>query len=113
MPNKICYAKRSTNGKKRARSHRPVFLGKVFEVRTPKTTILVIVQQCYPMNSHICKPERVLSLMKMFSIRACSRGLEFYPTLRCVRQKRRGACSALVGTAQDVGNMQTWVQEEA
>lgn len=52
-----------------------MFLGKVPEVGPHwKPPFMVLFQRCYKNNNHICKPETVLPLMKMFPIRACSRG---------------------------------------
>lgn len=48
MPNKMCYAQRSTKGKKRVKSHGPVLLVKVFEVGGHNQQSSVHQKQFYP-----------------------------------------------------------------
>ena len=73
---------------------------------------MVVVQQCYTMDSHVCNPERAVSLMKKCSIRACSRRPKFHLPLRYMGQRWREACIALVSIVQNVVKTQTSLQEE-
>ena len=73
---------------------------------------MVVVQQCYIMDSHVCNPERAVSLMKKCSIRACSRRPKFHLPLRYMEHRWREACTALVSIVQNVVKTQTSLQEE-
>ena len=112
MPNKICFTQRSSNQKKRARSQGPVFPGRCVKWDMTKITFMVVVQQCYTMDSHVCNPERAASLMKKCSLRACSRRPKFHLPLRYMGQRWREACTALVSIVQNVVKTQTSLQEE-
>lgn len=115
MPNKMCYAQRSANRKKRARSHGPVFSGKVSEVGQHQNSQswLQFNRQCYTVSDHICKLLTDLSLMQTSSITACSRGLQphraLLPTSR-VKMERSTQCSGQ--NSAKCGKRTTWVQEE-
>ena len=73
---------------------------------------MVVVQQCYIMDSHVCNPERAVSLMKKCSIRACSRRPKFHLPLRYMEHRWREACTTLVSIVQNVVKTQTSLQEE-